>query len=70
MQFNQLHQHCCYWLSFALVALSCYTSSECKVSAQAISARKLLENWRRKAEEQARLFDRLPQHPELFYTPV
>ncbi|XP_032798561.2 lipase member N isoform X1 [Daphnia magna] len=67
MLFNR-RLHC--WLSFTtLVSTCCYTWSEHAASAEAITARKLLKNWSRKAEEDARLFDRLPQHDELFLTP-
>ncbi|XP_057376829.1 lipase member N-like [Daphnia carinata] len=60
--------HC--WLSFTtLVFTWCCTWSEYPASAEAVGARKLLRNWRRKAEEYERLFNFLPQHDELFLTP-
>ncbi len=61
-----------YWLSLFTIFLSGCTSIEKNQrGANKFSARSVLKSWRRKAQEQsARLFDRLPQNPEVFYTPV
>ena len=61
-----------YWLSLITIFLSgCSSIEKHQRGANKFSARSLLKSWRRKAQEQsARLFDRLPQNPEVFYTPV
>lgn len=62
----RIRLECFCWLTLTAVLLDGYSYS--KVERH---ARVLLENWRRKAEEQrARLFDRLTKNVESSYTPV
>jgi hypothetical protein len=61
------------WLSLIAIFLSGCSSIEKNHRSlnRFYSARSVLKSWRKKAQEQsARLFDRLPQNPEVFYTPV
>ncbi|EFX82413.1 hypothetical protein DAPPUDRAFT_223831 [Daphnia pulex] len=60
------------WLSLIAIFLSGCSSIEKNHRGvnRFYSARSVLKSWRRKAQEQsARLFDRLPKNPEVFYTP-
>ena len=57
------------WMTFICCGC-CSSMNDTKGFSSASSSSSLLNNWRRKAQQSARLFDRLPQNPEVNYTPV
>lgn len=59
-----------WWFALFTVVSSTMVDGSAESHGDSVLSRGLLENWRRKAKDEVRLFDRLPKNVERSYTPV